>query len=126
MQRATDAAERERIIAANLAFLTGRIAEDEFYLKETIDRVNNRLRIAGYQNTADLDLTRNWRWANDLLMNDLSRRIHSYESTAAFRAPLEQHDMRLRVARSNITAYYPWPRTFEVRMEAQPTIAFSP
>ena len=126
IQRAIDATKRERIIAANLAFLTGRIAEDEFYLKETIDRVNNRLRIAGYQNTADLDLTRNWRWANDLLMNDLSRRIHSYESTAAFRAPFHKDGLRLRISGNNMAAYYPWPRTFEVRLESYPTIETSP
>ena len=126
IERAENTKERARATYANLAFLTGRIAEDEFYLKETIDRVNDTLRNAGYQNTADLDLTRNWRWANDLLTNDLSRRIRSYESTASFRAPFVQNNIRLRAVRSNITAYYPWPRTFEIRMEAQPTIAVSP
>ena len=126
MQCAGSDEEREAYTYANLAFLTGRIAEDEFYLKETIDRVNNTLRIAGYRNTADLDLTKNWRWANDLLTHDLDRRIRSYESTAAFRAPFRQGDMQLRLVRSNITAYYPWPRTFEVRLEAAPTVEISP
>ena len=122
MKNTATAEERERAAAANLAFLTGRMAEDEFYLKETIDRVNDALRRAGYANSADLDLTRNWRWANDLLMNDLSRRMRSYESTAAFRTPVNQNGMTLRVVRSNITAYYPWPRTFEVRLEAAPVV----
>ena len=122
MQCAGSDEEREAYTYANLAFLTGRIAEDEFYLKETIDRVNNTLRIAGYRNTADLDLTKNWRWANDLLMRDLDRRIRSYESSAAFRAPFRQGNMQLRLVRSNITAYYPWPRTFEIRLETQPII----
>jgi hypothetical protein len=122
MKNTATAEERERAAAANLAFLTGRVAEDEFYLKETIDRVNDALRRAGYANSADLDLTRNWRWANDLLMNDLSRRMRSYESTAAFRMPVSQNGMTLRVVRSNITAYYPWPRTFEVRLEAAPVV----
>ena len=126
IQRAATTEERARAAYANLAFLTGRIAEDEFYLKETIDRVNDTLRNAGYQNTADLDLTRNWRWANDLLTNDLSRRIRSYENTAAFRAPFAQNNMRLRAVRSNITAYYPWPRTFEIRMETHPNLEISP
>ena len=126
IERAENTKERARAAYANLAFLTERIAEDEFYLKETIDRVNDTLRNAGYQNTADLDLTRNWRWANDLLTNDLSRRIRNYENTAAFRTPFVQNNMRLRAVRSNITAYYPWPRTFEIRMEAQPTISVSP
>ena len=122
MKNAATAEERERAAAANLAFLTGRMAEDEFYLKETIDRVNDALRRAGYANSADLDLTRNWRWANDLLMNDLSRRMRSYESTAAFRMPVSQNGMTLRVVRSNITAYYPWPRTFELRLESAPVV----
>jgi len=122
MKNAATAEERERAAAANLAFLTGRMAEDEFYLKETIDRVNDALRRAGYANSADLDLTRNWRWANDLLMNDLSRRMQNYESTAAFRTPVSQNGMTLRVVRSNITAYYPWPRTFEVRLESAPVV----
>ena len=126
MQKAPNKEERERSTYANLAFLTGRIAEDEFYLKETIDRVNDTLRTAGYRNTADLDLTRNWRWANDLLTNDLNRRVKSYESTAAFRTPFVQNDMRLRVMQSNITAYYPWLRTFEIRLEAQPYTEISP
>ena len=126
MQRAENSEESARAAYANLAFLTGRIAEDEFYLKETIDRVNDTLRNAGYQNTADLDLTRHWRWANDLLTNDLSRRIRSYESTTAFRAPFVQNDMRLRAVQSNITAYYPWPRTFEIRMETHPNLEISP
>ena len=122
MKNTATAEERERAAAANLAFLTGRMAEDEFYLKETIDRVNDALRRAGYANSADLDLTRNWRWANDLLMNDLRRRMRSYESTAAFRTPVSQNGMTLRVVRSNITAYYPWPRTFEVRLESAPVM----
>ena len=126
MQRAENSEESARTTYANLAFLTGRIAEDEFYLKETIDRVNDTLRNAGYQDTADLDLMRNWRWANDLLTNDLSRRIRSYESTATFRAPFVQNDMRLRAVRNNITAYYPWPRTFEIRMETHPNLEISP
>ena len=126
IERAENTKERAHAAYANLAFLTGRIAEDEFYLKETIDRVNDTLRNAGYQDTADLDLMRNWRWTIDLLTNDLSRRIRSYESTASFRAPFVQNNIRLRAVRSNITAYYPWPRTFEIRMEAQPTIAVSP
>ena len=126
IERAENTKERAHATYANLAFLTGRIAEDEFYLKETIDRVNDTLRNAGYQNTADLDLTRNWRWANDLLTNDLSRRIRSYESTASFRAPFVQNNIRLRAVRSNITAYYPWPRTFEIRMETHPNLEISP
>ena len=126
MQNAVNAEERAAFTYANLMFLTGRIAEDEFYLKETIDRVNHRLRIAGYRNTADLDLTRNWRWANDLLTNDLNRRIRSYESSAAFRAPFQRNGGQLRVTRSNITAYCPWPRTFEIRLESQPVVEISP
>jgi hypothetical protein len=126
MANAKTQADYESALHANLAFLTGRIAEDTFYLKESIDRVNDTLRTAGYRNTADLDLTRNWRWANDLLMNDLSRRMRSYESAAAFRTPFQRGEMRLHLVQSNITAYYPWPRTFEIRLNARPSAEISP
>ena len=88
--------------------------------------MNDTLRIAGYRNTADLDLARNWRWANDLLTHDLRRRIRSYESTAAFRTPFANNNMRLRLVQNNVTAHYPWPRTFEIRLSAQPSAAISP
>lgn len=120
--RARTREEREAAAYANLAFLTGRVAEDEFYLKEIIDRVNDTLRGAGYTNTADLDLARNARWANDLLARDLSRRIRSYEATPAFRTPFRSDSLCLRVRRSSITAYFPWPRTFEVRLTSAPDV----
>lgn len=120
--RARTREERSAAAYANLAFLTGRIAEDECYLKESIDRVNAALRGAGYTNTADLDLARNARWANDLLARDLGRRIRSYEETPAFRVPFSSGGLRLRVRKENITAYFPWPRTFEIRLTAAPEI----
>ena len=123
MQNAATQEERGQILYANLAFLNARIAEDQFYLKESIDRINNTLRIAGYTNTSDLDLTRNWRWANDLLTHDLTRRIQSYENTAAFRAPFHTEHFPLRLTRSHVTAYYPWPRTFEIRLTATPVVS---
>ncbi|MFC2335925.1 MAG: DUF4127 family protein [Selenomonas noxia] len=125
VQSTATQSERDAAARANLAFLTGRIAEDEFYLKETIDRVNSSLRSAGYHNTADLDLSRNWRWANDLIAHDLRRRMQSYESTRAFRTPLYANRHLLRLIQSNITAYYPWPRTFEIRLESNPSIETS-
>lgn len=122
LEAARSQEDRESAVYANLSFLTGRIAEDEFYLKESIDRVNDTLRIAGYTNTADLDLTRNARWANDLLAHDLGRRLRSYEATPAFRAPFYVGDMRLYVRRNNIAAYFPWPRTFEIRLTSAPQV----
>ena len=122
MQRTQNLDDHAAIIYANLAFLQGRIIEDAFYLKEGIDRVNNMLRITGYTNTADLDLTRNWRWANDLLIHDLNRHIRSYESTPSFRTPFRAGGLWLHENRCNITAYYPWPRTFEIHLTSAPEI----
>ena len=66
-----------------------------------------------------------WRWANDLIAHDLRRRMQSYESTRAFRTPLYANRHLLRLIQSNITAYYPWPRTFEIRLESNPSIETS-
>lgn len=117
--------EREAATYANVTFLTGRIAEDEFYLKEGIDRINGTLHTAGFTNTADLDLEKNARWANDLLARDLTRRIAAYESTAAFRAPFRVGSTTFQVRRSHAAAYFPWPRTFEIRMHTAPEMTIT-
>ena len=117
--------EVEAAVYANAAFLTERIAEDEFYLKESIDRINGTLRGAGFTNVADLDLEKNARWTNGLLSNDLTRRIAAYESTAAFRAPFRVGSTTFQLHRSNAAAYFPWPRTFEIRMHTAPEMTIT-
>lgn len=112
------------LAAAQVRFLENRILEDYFYLKEDIDIINGTLKKAGYTNTADLDLDRNYRWANMMLRASITRHLLVYKNTAAFRAPfpvaapsgtiwLQLHDLQADMS-------FPWPRTFEIYLETTP------
>ena len=112
------------LAAAPVRFLENRILEDYFYLKEDIDIINGTLKKAGYTNTADLDLDRNYRWANMMLRASMTRHLRVYRQTDAFRAPfpvdapsgtiwLQLHDLQADMS-------FPWPRTFEIYLETTP------
>lgn len=112
------------LAAAQVRFLENRILEDYFYLKEDIDIINGTLKKAGYTNTADLDLDRNYRWANMMLRTSMTRHLRVYRQTDAFRAPfpvdapsgtiwLQLHDLQADMS-------FPWPRTFEIYLETTP------
>ena len=112
------------LAAAQVRFLENRILEDYFYLKEDIDIINGTLKKAGYTNTADLDLDRNYRWANMRLRASMTRHLRVYRQTDAFRAPfpvdapsgtiwLQLHDLQADMS-------FPWPRTFEIYLETTP------
>ena len=112
------------LAAAQVRFLENRILEDYFYLKEDIDIINGTLKKAGYTNTADLDLDRNYRWANMTLRASMTRHLRVYRQTDAFRAPfpvdapsgtiwLQLHDLQADMS-------FPWPRTFEIYLETTP------
>lgn len=112
------------LAAAQVRFLENRILEDYFYLKEDIDIINGTLKKTGYTNTADLDLDRNYRWANMMLRASMTRHLRVYRQTDAFRAPfpvdapsgtiwLQLHDLQADMS-------FPWPRTFEIYLETTP------
>ena len=112
------------LAAAQVRFLENRILEDYFDLKEDIDIINGTLKKAGYTNTADLDLDRNYRWANMMLRASMTRHLRVYRQTDAFRAPfpvdapsgtiwLQLHDLQADMS-------FPWPRTFEIYLETTP------
>lgn len=112
------------LAAAQVRFLENRILEDYFYLKEDIDIINGTLKKAGYTNTADLGLDRNYRWANMMLRASMTRHLRVYRQTDAFRAPfpvdapsgtiwLQLHDLQADMS-------FPWPRTFEIYLETTP------
>lgn len=120
----TDDGQAIGLAAAQVRFLENRILEDYFYLKEDIDTINGSLKKAGYVNTADLDLDRNYRWANLMLRTSMTRHLLVYKNTAAFRAPfpvdapsgtiyLQLHDLQADMS-------FPWPRTFEIYLETTP------
>ena len=115
-----------RLYAAQLNFLDGRFLEDYFYLRDIIDGMNLMLRKAGYRNVNDLDLEHNARWANDMLQHALNRRIASFSNTPAFRTPITvispDGPIRLAVRHLTATAWHPWPRTFEIRLQSRSEI----
>ena len=118
--------EAMSIAASNLKFLHNRILEDYFYLKEDIDTINHTLKKAGYQNTADLDLEHNWRWANNMLQKSMQKHLAVYKHSKAFLTPSDFHtpqgDFTLTVKDLTVDLSFPWPRTFEIYLETTPYI----
>ncbi|MBQ1742616.1 MAG: DUF4127 family protein, partial [Oscillospiraceae bacterium] len=121
----TSKEQREASAMANETFLQGRILEDYFYLKEDIDPINRALRKAGYTNTADLDLEHNHRWATAMLQRRLAAQIAVYKQTRSLRAPfpVPGTDEMLAIYDLRASAGFPWPRTFEIDLTAQPFFA---
>lgn len=111
---------------AQTAFLQGRLLEDYYYLKADIDTVNLALRKAGYRNTADLDLEHNYRYATAMLQKGLQRHATVLAATEAARAPFAVNSpagtVALRQQRLHPDTGFPWPRTFEIYMQAQPEL----
>ena len=125
-QTAQSREEAMSIAAGNIKFLHNRILEDYFYLKEDIDIINHTLKKAGYQNTADLDLEHNWRWANHMLQESMQKHLAAYKQTKAVKTPAcfhtPQGDFTLCVNDLTVELSYPWPRTFEIYLESMPYI----
>ena len=125
-QTAQSHEEAMSIAASNIHFLHNRILEDYFYLKEDIDIINHTLKKAGYQNTADLDLEHNWRWANHMLQESMQKHLAAYKQTKAVKTPAcfhtPQGDFTLTVNDLTVELSYPWPRTFEIYLESMPYI----
>ena len=111
---------------ARTDFLQGRLLEDYYYLKAEIDIVNRALHKAGYHNTADLDLEHNYRYANAMLQKGLARHAAMLASTRAARAPFtlscSAGSVTLQQRRLHFDASFPWPRTFEIYLQAQPEL----
>ena len=114
------------IAYAQSAFLQGRILEDYYYLKQDIDEINNSLKKAGYQNTADLDLEHNYRYATALLQKSLQSHLEIYQNTTSARTPYtvkwKKGELTLALHHLRIDVSFPWPRTFEVNLTAYPEL----
>ena len=121
----TSKEQREAGAMANETFLQGRILEDYFYLKEDIDPINRALKKADYTNTADLDLEHNHRWATAMLQRRLAAQVAVYKQTRSLRAPfpVPGTDEMLAIYDLRASAGFPWPRTFEIDLTAQPFFA---
>lgn len=115
-----DTNEAMGIVATNLEFLQNRILEDYFYLKEDIDTINQTLKKSGYQNTADLDLEHNYRWATEMLQTSMDKHLETYKNTKSVRTPVTYHfpsgDFTLATQNIKADVSFPWPRTFEIYM----------
>ena len=112
-----------------LTFLNNRILEDAYYLKDVIDLVNISLIKEGYKNTADLDLRNNAKYADEALTAAMEKRIDRYKNTASFKLPitikLKDSEKNIRVKSLNTEMYFPWPRTFEIRLENNLELEFT-
>ncbi|SEJ07568.1 Protein of unknown function [Propionispira arboris] len=106
----------------NLTFLNNRYVEDYYYLKEVIDLVNVNLKKSGFTNVNDLDLDHNYKWANDMLQTGLTKRTTLLKYSKAYKQSIPVHttdgDLLLKINDIQIEASYPWPRTFEIYLEA--------
>lgn len=100
-----------------------RFLEDYYYLKEVIDTININLRNFGYTNVNDLDLGHNYIWTNDLLQNNMKMRSwqlsHSKSSQMPFKVQTPNGIYNLIIRNLNIETYFPWPRTFEISLDAK-------
>ena len=76
-------------------------------------------------NTADLDLEHNHRWATALLQRRLAAQVAVYKQTRSLRAPfpVPGTDEMLAIYDLRASAGFPWPRTFEIDLTAQPFFA---
>ena len=116
-----------RIEKNRLALLDNRILEDAYYLKDVIDLINISLIKEGYKNTADMDLQKNARYADEALKSAMEKRINHYKNTASFKAPLSirfknGEEKFLRVKDIQAQMDFPWPRTFEIRLKSTHTL----
>lgn len=124
--RAQTPDELAALAHAQFTYLDQRFLEDYFYLKDIIDGVNFTLVRAGYVNTSDLDLDHNSRWANTMLQNAMKHRAAAFSGSKAWRSPitLSSPSATATFSASKLTpdAWYPWPRTFEIMMQAKTEI----
>ena len=109
----------EEVLRLNAGFLTGRIIEDEFYLKEAIDTVNWSLRRLG-RDPAWLDTGFEFDWATFIMRLIMTKKIERYAQSKSFLTPVEfatpEGLITLRADRIEASMRYPWFRTFEIEL----------
>lgn len=105
-----------------LTLLYNRILEDYYYLKEVIDVLNVTLRLHGYENVNDLDMEHNYIWMNDLLQQDMAKRVWSLWHSSSARQPIivqtPEGNYKLTVRYLQAETFFPWPRTFEIYLQS--------
>ncbi len=106
-----------------LKLLYARILEDYYYLKDIIDTINVTLTNHGYTNVNDLDMEHNYIWMNKLLQQSMDKRSDALWHSKAVQIPVTvytdegSYDLTIRYLKGE--CFFPWPRTFEIYMDAQ-------
>ena len=94
-----------------------------------IDIINRALHKAGYQNTADLDLEHNYRYATAMLQRGMAQHAAVFSQTRAARSPFllagPAATAKLQQQRLHLDTSFFWPRTFEIYLQAQPELSFT-
>lgn len=109
--------EKQQTVRLSKEILNARFAEDNIYLKDSLDRINGEFYRRGFFNTGDLDLDRDYRWLiilNDYALKERSRRLME---TAAWRKPYPFDGKMISPVPGKFRQYFPWPRTFEVHTQ---------
>lgn len=121
LKQSASTAETLSLYDANLTFLTERYLEDWYYLKESIDLINNKLRsyfIDPYALSAASHEYVSWD-----IHNELGRQAARLKQSRAYRQffaiETPAGPLRLAVADLATTAKLPWPRTFEIDLDAK-------
>lgn len=116
--------EAQRLAYERVRLLDNRFLEDFYYLKYGIDVVNVNLKKAGFENVYDLDLKRNYRWADQMLWDIMTPYTKALAFMNAYRVPFTVNtaEGRIQMAAYKLDALmgYPWPRTFEIRLWSTP------
>ena len=122
-----DRLEPREVLRSNVEFLTARVIEDEFYLKEAIDAVNGALRRLGRE-PAWLDSGFEFDWATTVMRLVMSKKVERYERSSAFLAPVEFETptglIRLRAVGLRAEYRFPWFRTFEIELKSVNQLEF--
>lgn len=122
---ALERGDAEKVLRSNINFLTGRVIEDQFYLKEAIDSVNWSLRKID-RDPAWLDAGLEFDTATFVMRAVMDEKVARYGRSEAFRAPVEfatpEGVIGLRATGLRAEYRYPWFRTFEIELNCAATI----
>ena len=129
-----EAATEEEALAiyhSNVINLNNRFLEDCFYLKDGIDHVNQSLASMGYDGRYTvLDPSFTLGWAQKVLDARINSSVytlmHSQAYRASFEAEVPNGIRKLGLDNLRCTAYFPWPRTFEIWLDSQPQMKVLP
>ncbi len=109
------------VCRANINFLNARIIEDQLYLKEAIDSVNNALRKLG-RDPAYLDFGLEYNTASFVLDTVMANKIERYRQSKSFRTPIRIKTpaglLKIRAEDIRASMRFPWPRTFEIELQS--------